>query len=68
MDRYVQELDAVLSDGSRATFRALPVADLEKKKAEQTLEGEIYRRTDELLTNNRSRIRLEGALGYEFFF
>src|SRR3989338_620518 len=56
MDRYVQELDVVLSDGSRATFRALSAGELEKKKVEQTLEGEIYRRMEELLKNNRDVI------------
>ncbi len=56
MDRYVQELDTVLSDGSRATFRALSQAELEKKKAEQTFEGEVYRGMDELLTRNRDVI------------
>ena len=56
MDRYVQELDVVLSDGSRATFRPLSSQDLAKKKAEKTLEGEIYRRMDELLKNNRVSI------------
>jgi len=56
MDRYVQELDVVLSDGSRATFRALSALELEKKKAEQTFEGDIYRRMDELLKNNRDVI------------
>ena len=56
MDRYVQELDVVLSDASRATFRALSADELEKKKSEQTFEGELYRRMDELLKNNRDII------------
>ncbi len=56
MDRYVQELDMVLSDGSRATFRPLSAAELAQKKTEQSFEGEIYRRMDELLTNNRDII------------
>ncbi len=56
MERYVQELDTVLSDGSRATFRALSTAELEEKKTAQTLEGNIYRRMDKLLTENRDMI------------
>ncbi|OGG57112.1 hypothetical protein A3D71_04570 [Candidatus Kaiserbacteria bacterium RIFCSPHIGHO2_02_FULL_55_20] len=56
MDAYVQELDVVLADGSQATFHALSAPDLETKKAEQTLEGEIYRGVDELLTKNRDVI------------
>lgn len=56
MDRYVQELDMVLADGSKATFRPLNDAQLAAKKSEQTFEGEIYRRMDDLLTNNREVI------------
>ncbi len=56
MDRYVQELDTVLADGSRVTFRPLNQAQLAGKKAEQTFEGEIYRRMDALLTENREVI------------
>ncbi|MDO8514826.1 MAG: FAD-binding oxidoreductase [bacterium] len=56
MDRYVQELDMVLSDGSRATFSPLGATDLAKKKAEQSIEGEIYRRMDELIRSNQDII------------
>src|SRR3989344_4444827 len=56
MDRYVQELDMVLADGSKATFRPLTAEELATKKSEQTLEGEIYRRMDDLLTKNREVI------------
>src|SRR3989344_5385686 len=56
MDRYVQELDMVLADGSCARFRPLTAPELAAKKAEQTFEGEIYRRMDELLTGNRGVI------------
>ena len=56
MDRYVQELDIVLSDGSKATLRPLTAPELAAKKAEQTLEGEIYRRMDDLLSKNRETI------------
>src|SRR3989338_11659050 len=39
MDRYVQELDTVLADGSRVKFRPLNAADLAAKKSAQTFEG-----------------------------
>lgn len=55
-ERYVEELDVVLSDGSQATFKALTPAELEEKKALQTLEGKIYREMDALLTENAALI------------
>lgn len=56
VDRYVKELDVVLSDGSKATFRPLTNSELDSKKAEQSLEGEIYRSMDALLTQNKETI------------
>lgn len=56
MDRYVEELDMVLSDGSQATFRPLSAEELAQKKTERSLEGEVYRRMDELLTRNQEVI------------
>lgn len=56
MDRYVQSLDVVLSDGSHATFRALTKNELAEKKAAQNLEGDIYRKMDSLLTENKETI------------
>ncbi len=55
-ERYVEELDVVLSDGSPATFKALTPAELEEKKKLQTLEGAIYREMDALLTGNAGLI------------
>jgi FAD/FMN-containing dehydrogenase len=40
---YVRELDVVLSDGSRAKLSPLTQAELERKKSQQNLEGNIYR-------------------------
>lgn len=56
MDRYVRGLDVVLSDGSRATFQPLTKNELEAKKDAQTLEGEIYRKMDSLLFENKETI------------
>ncbi|HQU07980.1 MAG: FAD-binding oxidoreductase [Parcubacteria group bacterium 21-54-25] len=55
-ERYVEELDVVLSDGSTATLTALSPAELEEKKKLETLEGEIYRTMDALLTKNSALI------------
>lgn len=51
-ERYVEELECVLSDGSTATFGPLKPEEVEEKKQLQTLEGKIYREMDALLTDN----------------
>ncbi|MBI5405903.1 FAD-binding oxidoreductase [Candidatus Kaiserbacteria bacterium] len=55
-ERYVEELEVVLSDGSQVTFKALTPAELEEKKKLQTLEGAIYREMDALITDNAGLI------------
>ncbi|MDP1689680.1 MAG: FAD-binding oxidoreductase [bacterium] len=55
-ERYVEELEVVLSDGSQVTLKALTPAELEEKKKLQTLEGAIYRDMDALLTENAALI------------
>ncbi|KKW39356.1 MAG: Oxidoreductase [Parcubacteria group bacterium GW2011_GWA1_54_9] len=55
-EKYVEELDVVLSDGSRALFKALTPSELEEKKKLQTLEGNIYREMDALLAENATLI------------
>jgi len=55
-EKYVEELDVVLSDGSLATFKSLTPSEVEKRKKLQTLEGEIYREMDALLTENAKLI------------
>ncbi len=57
-ERYVEEVDVVLSDGSQATFKALGPDELDAKKKQTNLEGEIYRRMSELLIKNRELIEL----------
>ena len=47
--QYVQELEVVLADGSQVTLKSLSMAELEKKKALRTFEGEVYRKMHELL-------------------
>ncbi|OGG39670.1 hypothetical protein A2118_03220 [Candidatus Kaiserbacteria bacterium GWA2_50_9] len=51
-EKYVEELDVVLSDGSQITFKSLTPEELGEKKKLQTLEGEIYREMDALLAEN----------------
>jgi FAD/FMN-containing dehydrogenase len=55
-EKYVEELEVVLSDGSITTFKALSSDELENKKRQQNLEGEIYRKMDALLTENAVEI------------
>lgn len=55
-ERYIEEVDVVLSDGSQTTFKALTPTELEEKKKLKTLEGDIYRRMDALITNNAALI------------
>ncbi len=55
-EKYVEEINAVLSDGSIANFKELNNEELEKKKIEQTLEGDIYRKISELISHNKELI------------
>lgn len=55
-EKYVEELEVVLSDGTITTFKALDRSELTNKKAMQTLEGKIYREMDELLTEHAAAI------------
>ncbi|MBY0111129.1 FAD-binding oxidoreductase [Patescibacteria group bacterium] len=55
-EKYVEELDVVLSDGSRTTFKALGPDELLQKKAENTFEGDIYRKMSDLILTNRDVI------------
>lgn len=55
-EKYVEELDVILSDGSQATFRSLTPEEVENKKKLGTLEGNIYREMDTLLTKHAELI------------
>jgi len=55
-ERYIEEMDVVLSDGSTATFKSLTPEEVDDKKKLQTLEGNIYREMDALLTKNAALI------------
>ena len=53
---YVLEMDVVLSDGSKATFKELSMEEVDQKVSEDTLEGRIYHDIRALITENRAAI------------
>lgn len=55
-ERYVEEMDVVLDDGSLVHFGPLSSSELEEKKKLETREGEIYRAMDALLTEHAELI------------
>ncbi len=55
-NRYIRELDVILSDGSSASLRPLTMEELAEKEEENTFEGDIYRRTHELLVRHAAEI------------
>ncbi len=55
-EKYVEEVEVVLSDGTITTFKELGPAELEEKKSLNTLEGDIYRKMSALLIENRETI------------
>lgn len=55
-NRYIEEIDVVLSDGSRATLRPLSGTELAQKKSKENLEGAIYRSVHALIQAHESEI------------
>lgn len=55
-ESYVEELDVVLSDGTRTTLKALNPDELLEKKKLQTFEGEVYRKMSDLIFTNQDTI------------
>lgn len=53
---YVEEVDVVLADGSKATFKALSPAELKAKCLENTFEGRIYKEMHALLKKHKVAI------------
>ncbi|SMO35509.1 FAD-binding and (Fe-S)-binding domain-containing protein [Fodinibius sediminis] len=53
---HVLEIEAVLSDGSKAVFKPLTPTELTAKMELDTLEGKIYREMTTLLENHREQI------------
>jgi len=55
-ERYVRELEVILSDGSKAVLRPLNRAELAAKESEKSLEGSIYREMHALIESNKAVI------------
>jgi FAD/FMN-containing dehydrogenase len=53
---YVQKLKVVLSDGSLIETKRISAKELARKKKLTSLEGEIYRKIDQLITRNEEAI------------
>src|SRR6056297_2436833 len=53
---HIQEIDAVLSDGSEAVFKALEPDELDEKLQLESLEGDIYRGTIQILSDHWKKI------------
>ncbi len=53
---HILEVEAVLSDGSRAVFKPLTPVQLEEKKQLKNLEGYIYRGMTQLVERHRDQI------------
>lgn len=56
-ERYVRELKVVLQDGVEYSFKKLHRDELERKKQQQNYEGEIYRRVEQLIRDNKEAIK-----------
>ena len=54
--RYVRELDVILADGSKATFKKLTFAELSEKMQEESFEGEVYRKSHALIEEHAADI------------
>lgn len=54
--QYVDELEVVLSDGTKTTFKALTKPEVAEKQKLSGLEGDIYRKMNALLEKNASLI------------
>jgi FAD/FMN-containing dehydrogenase len=53
---YVTSLDVVLADGKSYNIKPLNMEELKQKMSLQTFEGDVYRKTYDLLDKNFSRI------------
>lgn len=49
---FVKSVKMVLADGNEYEFKKLSREELEQKKKQQNFEGEVYRKTHELIENN----------------
>lgn len=56
-NKFIEELEMVLSDGKIYTFKKLTKAELEKKMQQKDFEGEIYRKMWDLVIHNQEVIK-----------
>lgn len=56
-EKYVEELNVVLSDGNEYVFGALTPEQLEAKKSQQDFEGQVYREMHALIESNYDLIQ-----------
>lgn len=72
-DRWVRELKVVLSDGNEYTVKPLTKKQLDKKMAEKTFEGNLYKSIFTLIENNYELIKLarpkvnKNSMGYNLW-
>lgn len=57
MRNFVNEIKMVLANGNEYVFRKLSMSELEKKMEQTDFEGEIYKRTFELVSKNYDLIQ-----------
>lgn len=57
MKDFVEEISMILADGNEYTFKKINMEELEKKKAQTDFEGEIYRKTHKLISDNYDLIQ-----------
>jgi FAD/FMN-containing dehydrogenase len=55
-EKYVEQIEVVLSDGTITTLKELNQEELEQKKSLDSFEGEIYRKMDELTREHSEEI------------
>src|SRR3989344_3896505 len=56
-EKYVRELNVVLSDGNEYVFYPLTPEQLEQKKSQQNFEGQVYREVHQLIESNFEAIQ-----------
>ena len=61
-NRWVRALKIVLSDGNEYEFKKLTLAQLQEKKAQDNMEGHVYREIESLIKDNIDLIEAEAPI------
>jgi FAD/FMN-containing dehydrogenase len=56
-EKFIQELQVVLSDGKEYTFKPLKKDELDEKMAKKTFEGKLYRNVFKIVDENYEQIK-----------